>query len=83
MERAERVLQRVPGIGSSCLYRSLGRFGVLSAWGYLPTFFMGVSAANPEQGHAWVELGGVAFREAQLGDYVVSFRFPPAPVERC
>jgi len=80
---AERVVDRVPGVGTSCLYRSLGRFGLLKAWGFRPAFVMGVDPTNPELGHAWLELDGAPFREARAHEFVVSFRFPVEPSSRC
>lgn len=83
IDRAEGVVDRLPGVGCSCLYRSLGRFGLLSAWGYRPEFVMGVARADPEQAHAWLELDGAPFREERAADFAESFRFPAAAARRC
>ena len=80
---AERVVDRVPGVGTSCLYRSLGRFGLLRAWGFQPAFIMGIDRTNPELGHAWLELDGAPFRETRAHEFVVSFRFPVGPSPHC
>lgn len=80
---AELLADRVPGVGRSCLYRSLGRFGVLSAWGFRPSFVMGIARQEPERGHAWLELDGAPFREDSAADFIISFRFPAETSTHC
>lgn len=75
MACAEPWIDRVPGIGKSCLYRALGRYGLLCQRGFRPEFVMGVDPGDPERAHAWVELNGSPYRERLHLDWVVTFRF--------
>jgi hypothetical protein len=78
---AEVIVAKLPWIGASCLYRSLGRFALLRAHGWPAVFVMGVSKNESSAGHAWVELGGAPYRESGTEAFVVTFRFPAAPAE--
>ncbi len=79
VRRGELIGHRVTRRSSTCLYRSLSRFAVLSRHGYDPTFLMGLPRTNDgTAGHAWVEIGGVPFAEAEdVARFKVTFRYPP------
>lgn len=77
---AERGVARLPGVASTCLYRSLARYAILRRSGLDAVFVMGLAAEGlASDGHAWIELGGEPFAEpASVSRYAVTFRYPPA-----
>lgn len=70
----ERGLDRLPGIGRSCLYRALGRYAALRAAGLDVELLVGVRSGADLIGHAWVELDGVPLWEREEPRYTVTFR---------
>ncbi|HEY8944207.1 MAG TPA: lasso peptide biosynthesis B2 protein [Polyangiaceae bacterium] len=77
----ERGLSRLPGIVSTCLFRSLARYAVLRRLGVEAVFVMGILQEGlAHDGHAWIELAGQPFEEpADVSQYTVTFRYPPFP----
>ncbi len=81
----ELVLDRVPLLPRTCLYRSLSRYAVLRGAGRPAVFVMAVrrGTGGAIEGHAWIEIDGRPFREPPLAaGYAVTLRHPPAdPLE--
>lgn len=79
LDRAEALADGVPWLRRSCLYRELARYAVFRRFGCEPVFVLAVHPNGVEQdGHAWLEFGGVPYREPRAHEFVVSFRFPAA-----
>jgi Transglutaminase-like superfamily len=77
VDGAESVAERIPLLPRTCLYRCLARYAVFRRYGFPAEFVMAVSPRGPdEDGHAWLELDGVPYREERSGEFVVSFRYP-------
>lgn len=75
----ERVLDRVPFLPRTCLFRALSRYAVLRAAGRPAVFVMGVrrGGAGAIEGHAWIEVDGRPWREPPLApDYAITLRHP-------
>ncbi len=75
----ERVLDRVPLLPRTCLYRSLSRYAILRRAGRPAVFVMGVrrGATGAVEGHAWIEIEGRPYREPPLApDYAITLRHP-------
>lgn len=74
----ESVLDRVPGVPKTCLYRALARFATLRRCGAEVVFVMGLPARGDGHGHAWVELDGAPFCEDEdVSSMAVTFCYPP------
>ena len=80
MLRVEALLARAPLLHQTCLYRALARYALLRRRGHPAEFVLGIDACGlAHPGHAWVELGGRAFAEAEdVSRYRVTFRYPDA-----
>jgi Transglutaminase-like superfamily len=75
----ERVAESIPLLPKTCLFRSLARFAVLRARGIDAAFVMGLPRDGAGNGHAWVEVGGVAVLDDEdLSSMTVTFCYPPA-----
>lgn len=75
----ERVLDRVPLLPRTCLYRSLSRYAILRHAGRPAVFVMGVrrGVSGAIEGHAWIEIEGRPYREPKLApDYAITLRHP-------
>ena len=75
----EPVLDRIPLLPNTCLYRSLSRYAVLRRAGRPAVFVMAVRRAQGGniEGHAWIEVDGRPFREPKLAEgYAVTLRHP-------
>lgn len=77
--RGERAAERIPFLPKTCLFRSLARFAVLRARGIDAAFVMGLPRDGVGDGHAWVEVAGVAVLDDEdLSSMTVTFCYPPA-----
>lgn len=77
--RGERAAERIPFLPKTCLFRSLARFAVLRARGINAAFVMGLPRDGVGDGHAWVEVAGVAVLDDEdLSSMTVTFCYPPA-----
>jgi hypothetical protein len=78
---AESILERIPVVPDTCLYRALARYGVLRSAGYPARFVMAINPASGGKkadiaGHAWVELDGEPYGETVDPDLVVTYSYP-------
>ena len=78
--RVESALRHVPWLANTCLYRALARYAMLRGAGMDATFVMGLGPQGVhDDGHAWVEVAGKPFEEADdVSRFPVTFRYPPA-----
>lgn len=76
--RVERILSRAPQLPDTCLYRALSRYAALTRAGLPAVFVMGLPrGGGDDPGHAWIEVFGKPFAEAQsVADLAVTFRYP-------
>ena len=56
-------------LSSNCLERSLVLYRLFSGAAAQPTLVLGMRAAGPAAGHAWIEVDGKALGEEQAGTY--------------
>jgi len=72
---AEAILRRVPGAPEACLYTSLARYAALRRAGIGPVFVLGVRSDRGDlEGHAWIEVDGEPWHDANARSYTVTFR---------
>lgn len=77
VDHAESLVEHVPRLPSTCLYRCLARYAVFRRHGFPAEFVMALSPRGPdEDGHAWLEFDGIPYREDRAAEFVVSFRYP-------
>lgn len=76
---SERLLERLPVVPDTCLYRSLARYAVLRGAGHPARFVMGLDLDPKKrdiEGHAWVELHGQPVGETLEPGLTVTFSYP-------
>lgn len=72
---AEAILRRLPGVPDTCLYTSLARYAALRRAGIEPVFVLGVRTDRGDlEGHAWIEVDGQPWHDANARSYTVTFR---------
>ncbi len=77
LRAGESLVSRMHVAQNTCLFRALGRYALLRRHGRDAVFVMGLrSDADGGEGHAWVELDGVPFRESLAPELVVTLRHP-------
>ena len=77
LRAGESIVSRSHVAPNTCLFRALGRYSLFRRHGHRAVFVMGIrSEIDGGEGHAWVELEGVPFRESIAPELVVTLRHP-------
>jgi hypothetical protein len=80
LDGVESALAWLPFLPQTCLYRTLARYVVLRRRGWPVVFVLGLPADGSDRdGHAWLEIDDRPYREDDVSDMAVTFRFPAAP----
>ena len=77
LRAAESLVARSRIVANTCLYRALGRYRHFRRAGYRPVFVMAIRRdEDGGEGHAWIEIDGVPWRERIPPELIVTLRYP-------
>jgi hypothetical protein len=77
LRAGESLVGRARVVPNTCLFRALGRYAFFRRHGHEAVFVLGLRSDDEGgEGHAWIELDGVPFRESIAPELVVTLRHP-------